>query len=455
MKIIISARRFVQPLLGGVDVYADRLRRALERLGHEVVILSVDSDVAEGEHREAITLSAENCSGAKIYRIRLSDHRLNQKTFDNAYDPEVGRVVKSLLQEQKPDLFIVMNFYMLTLAPVQAAKELKIPVVHIATDFVPICRRSTFIRWDSKACQTGESTKSCAACFVSHRAAGRVASSILNRFPEDTLKRWAKIYGNSRFPSPLSVLKPYWKQVSIMDERLRILQPLRDQIDLVLTPTNFTYRIFRTNGFKPERVYHFPFGVETDHSLDELDNNSAHHVRFLFIGRFQPYKGAHLLVEAFNNLHEPREATLTLYGGPHGYETYFQNLKSVTATNDRIQFGGILPPVELKRAFAESDYFVLPSTWHENSPLILLDALQSNTPVIASNVGGITDLIEDGVNGLLFPMGDIQALQKVMQKVIDEPTLVKRLRKGIHLPDIDEYAENLVGLCQELNLVQQ
>lgn len=452
MKIIISARRFVQPLLGGVDVYADRLRRALERLGHEVAILSIDSNAAE--HSEGINVSSESCNGTKIFRVNLSGQRLSQKTFDNAYDPEIGRAVKGLLQEQKPDLFIIMNFYMLTLAPVEAAKELKIPVVHIATDFVPICRRSTFIRWDSKPCQKGESTKSCAACFVSHRTSGRVISSIFDRVPEETLKRWAKNYGSHRFPSPLWSLKPYWKQVSIMDERLRILQPLRDQIDLVLTPTNFTYRIFRTNGFRPERVYHFPFGVETDHPLNEMDNKSAPHVRFLFIGRFQPYKGAHLLVNAFNNLHEPKGATLTLYGGPHGYESYFQDLKSRMATNYRIQFGGILAPTELKRAFAESDYFVLPSTWHENSPLILLDALQSNTPVIASDVGGITDLIKDGVNGYLFPMGDAHALQKVMQKVIDQPTLVEKLRKGIHLPGIDEYAEKLVGLCRELNLVQ-
>ena len=452
MKIIISARRFVQPLLGGVDVYADRLRRALERLGHEVAILSIDSNAEQ--HNEGINIHSESFNGTNIFRINLSGQGLSQRTFYNAYDPEIGRAVKDLLREQKPDLFIIMNFYMLTLAPVEAAKELKIPVVHIATDFVPICRRSTFIRWDGQPCQTGESTKSCAACFVSHRVSGRVTSSILNRFPEDTLKRWANSHDSHRFPSPLWILKSYWKQVSIMDQRLRTLQPLRDQIDLILTPTNFAYRIFRTNGFKPERVYHFPFGVELDDPLDKRNNSNASAVRFLFVGRFQPYKGAHLLVDAFNNLHEPQGATLTLYGGPHGYESYYKNLKSRIATNDRIHFGGILAPTELKRAFAETDYFVLPSTWHENSPLILLDALQSQTPVIASDVGGVTDLIEDGINGLLFPMGDKQALQKAMQKAIDQPALVEKLRKGIHLPDIDEYAEKLVELCRELNLVQ-
>lgn len=444
------------PLLGGVDVYANRMRRAFERLGHEVVILSVDMKSSENQHREAVTLSTEIYDGVKIYRINISDQRPNQKFFDNGYDPEIGHLVKGLFLEQKPDLYIVMNFYMLTLAPVGVAKELKIPVVHIATDFVPICRRSTFIRWDNKPCPTGESIKSCAACFVSHHIPGRAISSILNQLPEKTIIRRAKNTGSHRFPSPSWLLKPYWKQVSIMDERLKILQPLRDKIDLVLTPTTFTYRIFQTHGFNPERVYHFPFGIETDPPMpEENDNHSAKNVRFLFIGRFQPYKGAHLLVEAFNNLRAPKRATLTLYGTPNGYESYFQNLKSRMASNEAIKYGGVLAPTELRHAFSDADFFVLPSTWHENSPLILLDALQSNTPVIASDVGGVTDLIKDGINGLLFPMGDKHALQKVMQKVVDDPTLAKKLKKDTHLPNIDEYAENLVELCRELNLVQQ
>jgi glycosyltransferase involved in cell wall biosynthesis len=413
--------------------------------------MAIDSNVVETD--KAISLSSEHLNGTDIVRIHLPEGRFNQETFDNAYDPEIGRVVKRVLQEQKPDLFIIMNFYMLTLAPVEAAKELEIPVVHIATDFVPVCRRSTFIRWDDKPCQVGESVRSCAACFVSHRASGRAISSIMNRFPEDALNRWAENYGSHSFPSPFWVLKPYWKQVSIMDQRLKILGPLREQVDLVLTPTKFTHRIFRTNGFRPERVHHFPFGVEKGRPMGEVTSNDAPHVRLLFIGRFQPYKGAHLLVDAFNNLGAPRGATLTLYGAPHGYESYFQNLKSKIASNDRIHFNGILDPSELGRAFAETDYFVLPSTWHENSPLILLDALQSKTPVIASDVAGVTDLIKDGVNGLLFPMGDKQALQQVIQKTIDQPPLVDKLRKGIDLPDIDEYARNLIDLCQQLSLV--
>ncbi len=161
----------------------------------------------------------------------------------------------------------------------------------------------------------------------------------------------------------------------------------------------------------------------------------------VFVGRLQPYKGAHHLLQAFNALQMPRGATLTIHGAADGYDEYFEQLKAQMAGNDRIKFGGQIPPEELGQAFAKADYLLLPSLWHENSPLIILDALQSKTPVIASDIGGVSGLIEDGVNGLLFPMGDVNALQQVMQRAIDHPQLAEQLRLAANPPGIVEYAE--------------
>jgi glycosyltransferase involved in cell wall biosynthesis len=122
------------------------------------------------------------------------------------------------------------------------------------------------------------------------------------------------------------------------------------------------------------------------------------------------------------------------------------------AKNERVHFGGRIPPEELGKAFAETDYFVMPSTWHENSPLIVLDALQSRTPVISSAIGGVIDMVKDGVNGMLFPMGDARALQHVLQQAIDQPSLVERLRAGVNLPTIDDYAMTLLQLCKDVLL---
>jgi glycosyltransferase involved in cell wall biosynthesis len=279
---------------------------------------------------------------------------------------------------------------------------------------------------------------------VSHRFLGRIAASALNGIQEETLINLADNY---RPPHPLWIMKPYWKQVAIMEQRLNILRPLRKQIDLVLAPTQFTREKFLENGFSQSQVQFLPFGVEYDHPLTNVIHDPSPNRRFLFIGRLQPYKGAHLIIEAFNNLESPNGATLTLYGAAaDGYEDYFNQLKAMIDSNERISFGGRIEPSELSGAFSQADYFVLPSTWHENSPLIILDALQSKTPVISSDIGGVTDLVQDDVNGLLFPMGEADALQKVMQRAIDQPNLLTKLRAGVDLPSIEDYAEKMLQL---------
>ena len=446
MKIAISARKFAPPLVGGVDVFAERLGRALRRLGHEVFVIAFDS-IEDGSDGKIETIQDEH-NGSKVWRLKFAINHRPPEAFHYAYDREMGQVIKEFLKDENPDLLIIMNFYLATLALVEAAKELGLPVVHIATDFIPVCRRATLIRWDGSNCQTGESVSSCASCFVSHHPFGRLAASVLGNLPEGRLKGFANRYISKELPHPFGLLRPYWKQIRIMEQRLEKLRPLRHEIDLVLTPTQYTYNAFLANGFRPEQLHFIPFGVEADNPLAKVEHRPAPHIRFLFIGRLQPYKGAHLLVEAFNRLAPAKGSTLTIYGMPDGHDAYFEKLRSSVASNPRIRFVGRIAPTDLHRAFAEADYFVMPSLWHENSPLILLDALQSRTPVIASDVGGVNDLIQDGKNGFLFRMGNKEALQQVMQRVIDQPELLSRLREGVELLSIDDYAIAVLELCK-------
>lgn len=447
MKVVISTRRFDPPLVGGVDVYADRLGRALQRLGHDVSFIAVDPTAEAND--AAIKVVSDKYMETNVWRLRFAFSSRPKAAFDTAYDPDMGEAIEHILRIEKPDLFIILNFYMITLASVEVARSLRIPIVHIATDFIPVCRRATFIRWDGLPCKIGESIKSCSECFVSHSALGRLAATTLGRFPEKLIISWAGKGASRRPPHPLWLLKPYWNQVRTMEQRLALLRPLRSKINLVLAPTRYTMNIFLANGFKPDQVHFLPFGVETSNRLSDIQHCPATHTRFMFIGRLQPYKGAHLIVEAFNNLVAPKGATLTIYGTVDGHEAYVSQLRKRMASNESIQFAGKIDPTDLASAFAVADYFVLPSTWHENSPLILLDALQSKTPVIASNIGGVTDMIRDGVNGFLFPMGDQQALQEVMQHVIDQPALLDQLRSGTDLFSIDDYARTLVQLISD------
>lgn len=452
MKFVLLAHRYLPRFLGGVEVYTHRLAQALKQLGHDITIIALDP--TNDTSSETITVYLDEYDHTVVWRLRLSPARRPWQTYVHAYDPEVGQIVKRILQDENPDILIIMNFYLVTLAPVEAASDLGIPVMHVATDFTPVCRLYTFIRGDGSPCQAGESIKSCAACYLSGHILGRLATSVLDRLPEETIVRWAHRRRRGIFLL-WKLLQPYWDQVIVTEQRLKTIRPLREKIDLVLAPTKYTLKVFLANGFRPAQLFLLPFGVTSDSPLASVKHVPAAHARFLFIGRFQPYKGAHLLIEAFNHLPSPQGATVTFYGKADGHDAYFSQLKAMAAANERIHFGGRIAPTALADAFAKADFFVLPVTWHENSPLILLDAVESKTPVIASDVGGVTDIIKHEVNGLLFPMGDKRALQQLMQRVIDQPGLADQLRPSITLPRIDDCAKTIVKLCRDRLLVSE
>ncbi len=439
MKIALLTHKLNPPLIGGVDVYTDRLGRGLMRLGHEIVYLAFDSS---GEGQEIVVQADKHHDGTAVHRILFNFDSLPKETFDTVYNPDMGRVTRQILSKEKPDFVIILNFYMLTMATVEAAKSLGIPVAHVATDFVPVCRWGTFMRWDNRTCEVGESIQTCASCFISHRSLGKVMGTVMEKLPEQTVVNWAeKNYG---LPHPLGVARPFLKHAAVMKRRLDRIRPLRQQIDLVLVPTRFTEKTFIENGFDAGQVQFLPFGVDGDNPLASTPKTEADHVRFMFLGRLQPYKGLHLVLEAFNSLPNPSGATLTVYGAPDGHDAYFANLQQMMEANPNVHFAGLIPPTELARAFAEADIFLLPSTWHENSPLILLDALQSKTLVLASDIGGVSGIVEHNRNGLLFPREDVAALGQEMQRLIDQPALIQQLQAGSNLPSIEAYAQTIL-----------
>jgi glycosyltransferase involved in cell wall biosynthesis len=98
----------------------------------------------------------------------------------------------------------------------------------------------------------------------------------------------------------------------------------------------------------------------------------------------------------------------------------------------RVVFRGKISPDELQASYARAAVCVLPSVLDargdtEGLGVVLLEAMNHGTPVIASRVGGIPDIVEDGESGLLVPPGDADALAAAVRRVRDDPALARRL----------------------------
>jgi glycosyltransferase involved in cell wall biosynthesis len=92
---------------------------------------------------------------------------------------------------------------------------------------------------------------------------------------------------------------------------------------------------------------------------------------------------------------------------------------------ENIHFCGTFAPSRMADVMAEFDLLAIPSTWYENSPLVLLNALASHTPVIVSDVEGLTEFIEEGVSGWSFKRADAASLRSLLGRLLEDPDVVR------------------------------
>ena len=115
---------------------------------------------------------------------------------------------------------------------------------------------------------------------------------------------------------------------------------------------------------------------------------------FVYLGRISTEKGIDILLEAFQN---NKEKLLIIGDGP-----LKGDVEEVCKTNSNIQYLGKLPLVDSYKIVSRAKALIFPSNWHEPFGRTIVEAFAHGTPVIASKMGGITELVKDGYNGFLF-----------------------------------------------------
>jgi glycosyltransferase involved in cell wall biosynthesis len=93
---------------------------------------------------------------------------------------------------------------------------------------------------------------------------------------------------------------------------------------------------------------------------------------------------------------------------------------------------------------SEIDVIVVPSLWYENAPLVIQEAFATKTPVITTNLGGMAEAVDHGINGLLFERGDVADLARQLRRIVNEPELLDGLRA--HIPTVKTIDEEVTEL---------
>ena len=438
MKVLIVAHGFPPHAQGGSELFADLHARTLqERYGDTVYVLTRECDRGAPEYR----VRTEHRDGLTIGWINntFSSTRTFSETYDN---DEITRGAAGLVEAFEPDVAHVHHLTCLSTGIVSLLARRGVPCFLTLHDYWLLCHRGQLLDRDLERC-AGPEPVGCDRCLgdvagvgragfafaPAWRALDRSAPSGAARTLQHTGRGLARLFG-SRDESAREAIR-----------RLEHMRGICSLVTHFFAPSESIRARHIEFGIEPNRMTHAPYGF--DHRpFRRTTRTTSDTLRFGFLGSLMVSKAPHLLLEAFYTL-TPPSVSLELFGDPvayHGDDSYRARLAPLMdAPGVRVR--GAISHDAVPSALASLDVLVVPSVWPENSPLVIQEAFLAGVPVVASRIGGIPEVVTDGVNGLLFEPGSSADLGRALRRFVDEPDLLTTLRRGI--PSVRTIAEDV------------
>lgn len=186
---------------------------------------------------------------------------------------------------------------------------------------------------------------------------------------------------------------------------------------IVNVSNTFAQQIGLTYPHIKRRLQVIPNGV-ADHfyMINDKLRPKAPPFKILFIGSLIPRKGCEIALKALADLSAEKKTSLTIVGeGPERNNLQQQALSIGIA--DKVHFTGSIPPQEIVHFMKQHHLLLLPS-YHEGRPNVVLEAMASAMPVVASDIDGNRELVQEGINGWLFPSGDYRKLSALLLSIL-------------------------------------
>lgn len=217
-----------------------------------------------------------------------------------------------------------------------------------------------------------------------------------------------------------------------------------DLVDHFTTPSRFARQRYEDWGVAPERITVLPNAqiAATKKPLEEEPQRSDKLV-FGYFGQINSYKGVELLLGAAARLRvlTDRPFEVQVHGVIQQYQPGFKEglEQRFEALAPQVIYRGPYDASRVIELMRATDFVMVPSTWWENSPVVIEEAFHARRPVICADIGGMAEKVEDGVNGLHFHARDPEALAQVMWRCIRHPALALMLSAGVRrLPSLAE-----------------
>ncbi|MBF0262344.1 MAG: glycosyltransferase, partial [Magnetococcales bacterium] len=197
-------------------------------------------------------------------------------------------------------------------------------------------------------------------------------------------------------------------------------------LQVVTTGAGIRERLIRVNGIPADQVHSIPTGIDLER-FSPGDQQAARAALGVpgeipiigIVATLRSWKGHHDLIDAFAQLNHPQALLVIIGDGPR--EDFLkQRIAALGLPPEKIRMTGRQENVsQWLRAL---DLFVLPSLANEGVPQALIQAMATALPIISTPIGGIPEMIESGVSGVLVPPGDVPALSAAMKAILENPS---------------------------------
>jgi glycosyltransferase involved in cell wall biosynthesis len=375
---------------GGAETVMFRTADLLTANDHEVSFFAMQDD-RNISRREAMYFPRGRYYGAENGLVRrVRDAGASIYSFD------ARRALRSLLDDRAPDVAHLHNIYhQLTLSILDELHARRIPVVMTLHDYKPVC--PNYLAYTENA--------PCHRCVGSHPG-----HAIVHRCIKD-----------SRAASVIAATEA----VLVRARRLY------GRVDAFIAPSHHLANMMMDGGLPRARIHVIPNFLADEQFRREDRRRRNGRPMALFVGRLEEVKGIRVLLAAAQLV--ASELDIVVVGsGP------LQSEVEAAADCGIVTYPGRREWTEIAELMDQARATVIPSLWEENCPMVVLEAGARGCPVIASDRGGLVELVNHGEDGLLFPTGDSQALAASLIRVAKQPSMSEQLGNARHARTLSE-----------------
>ena len=383
-KILFVAHNVPSRWLGGTEVYSFELAHQLKKTGLDVSVLHPHFD----PDSQGMQLDRDIIDGIETYCLR---HPFEYRLEEHVSNPQIEEMFKSILDEKYFDIIHFQHIYRFPAALIKIAKDKGLPVCMTLHDHWAICPRiHLYNQYTDTLCDGPDSLTGCSDCILCH-ISEKDRTDIIDAL----------------------LLRLAYRQEQISQ--------YIEMADIVVSPTRYLADKCIYHGIDGANIEVSPLGMGRVAPKEKRNNKNS--ITFGYLGKIDKLKNVTMLVDAFRGV--KGDAVLNIRG--NGANKAAIELIDSVKSDHNIQYSGAYTREELPAVLSEIDIAVFPSL-RENYPVTVREALRAGVPVIASKVGGIPEIVADGESGLLFDPRNIDELRGILQSVVDDPSIIERLK---------------------------